>query len=98
MDAIGRTSRDVRNRAAGISAAVRSFFAHKELDDVALMSGMVGTRPGKRAVDFQEAITIDAPVEEVFDYLSDFGNWPRIGFVEEYSGALPNRPLRLRSL
>lgn len=37
---------------------------------------LTGIRAGKRAVDVQKAITVSAPVEEVFAFFSHWENWP----------------------
>jgi uncharacterized membrane protein len=38
---------------------------------------LVGVGAGRRAVDIQKAIVINAPVREVFDFYSNFENFPR---------------------
>jgi uncharacterized membrane protein len=42
-------------------------------------AGVTGNRPGlrpARAIDFEQAIDIQRPIEEVFAYLADFTNIP----------------------
>jgi uncharacterized membrane protein len=38
---------------------------------------LVGTGPSRRAIDLQKAININAPVEEVYQFWSDYANFPR---------------------
>lgn len=38
---------------------------------------LTGVGAGRRAVDVQKTITIDAPVEHVFEFFSSWENWPR---------------------
>lgn len=38
---------------------------------------LVGVGAGRRAVDVQKTINIDASIEEVFDFFSDYENFPR---------------------
>jgi uncharacterized membrane protein len=41
------------------------------------LSRITGVRGGRRAVDVQKAINVNAPVNEVFEFFSHFENFPR---------------------
>jgi uncharacterized membrane protein len=56
--------------AAGVGLAARA----ATNVDVRRLSGLGG---GRRGIDVQKTITVDAPVEEVFAFWSDYANFPR---------------------
>ena len=64
-DALGATL-----GAAGLAVAARGA-TNTEL------KRLVGTGGGRRTTDVQKTITINAPVQQVFTFFTDYENWPR---------------------
>jgi uncharacterized membrane protein/uncharacterized protein YwbE len=52
---------------------------------------LVGVGGGRRAIDLQKTITVDAPVEQVFAFWDDLGNFPK--FMHHVREVRPGRDL-----
>jgi len=59
---------------------------------------LVGIRAGRRAVTVQKSINIDAPIDDVFDWLTEWENWPAwMSHVREVTASGERRKVNERT-
>src|SRR5438874_1134773 len=82
------TARDTVHRARGVLASTRKLFKHEEVPDEVLLGrvraatnkslgALVGLTDAAHGIVVQKTINVDAPVEEVFAFWTDYQNFPR---------------------